>query len=100
MQIAVLVEPMQGNGFRATGGEPFAISAEGATPDEALAKLKEQVQERLRAGGQIVTLQVSPEPHPLAKYAGMFPDDDMTREWEAAMVEYRRKIDEGPDDIP
>ena len=31
MKIAVLIEPVPGNGFRAKGGEPFAMSAEGAT---------------------------------------------------------------------
>ena len=31
MKIAVLIEPVPGNGFRAKGGEPLAMSAEGAT---------------------------------------------------------------------
>jgi hypothetical protein len=31
MQIPVLVEKIKGNGFRARGTEPFAISARGAT---------------------------------------------------------------------
>jgi hypothetical protein len=97
MQIAVLVEPMAGNGFRATGAEPFAVSAEGATRQEALDRLKDEVQARLRGGGEIVTLEIMPEPHPLAKYAGMLPDDELTKDWEAAMAEYRRKIDEGPE---
>src|SRR5271156_2288147 len=95
MRIAVLVEPMPGNGFRARGAEPFGISAEGATRDEAVARLKDEVQARLSSGGEILTLEVSPEPYPLAKYAGSLPDDDLTAEWEIAMTEYHRQVDEG-----
>ena len=39
MQINVLVEPMNGKGFRATGSAPFDIVAEGTTREEALASL-------------------------------------------------------------
>ena len=39
MQIPVLVEKVKGNGYRARGTEPFAISAKGSTREEALAKL-------------------------------------------------------------
>jgi hypothetical protein len=97
MQIAVLVEPMPGNRFRASGAQPFAVSAEGSTRQEALVRLNEEVQARLRGGGEIVALEIMPEPHPLAKYAGMLPDDELTHDWETAMAEYRRKIDEGPE---
>src|SRR5438132_814679 len=85
MRITVLVEPMPGNGFRARGVEPFGVSAEGATRDEAIARLKDELKARLRAGGEIVSVEVAPEPHPLAKYAGTLPDDDLTAQWEAAM---------------
>ena len=91
MQISVLVEPMPNNGFRASGTTLFAVSAEGATRAEALANLKGQVQARLGDGGEIVTLEVAPQPHPLAKYAGMFPDDELTQEWVKSMAEYRRR---------
>ena len=87
MQIAVFVEPMPGNGFRASGAGPFAASAEGATRQEALAKLKEELQARLRGGGEIVTLEIGSELHPLAKYVGKLPDDELTKDWEAAMAE-------------
>jgi hypothetical protein len=97
MRIAVLVEPMPGNGFRARGAEPFGVSVEGATRDQAVAKFTDELKARLRAGGEIVTVEVAPEPHPLAKYAGTLPDDELTAEWESAMAEYRRHVDEGPD---
>jgi hypothetical protein len=36
MQVSVLIERVPGNGYRAKGGEPFGLSAEGATRDESL----------------------------------------------------------------
>src|SRR5260221_2678063 len=88
MQINVLVEPMNGNGFRATGSEPFGMTAEGATREEALDRLKGQVQARLRGGAEVVALEVTPEVHPLMKYAGIFKDDLLIGEWKKAMAEY------------
>ena len=99
MQISVFLEPTPNKGYRAIGGAPFAISAEGATREEALTKLKAQVQTRLRDGGEIIALDLAPQPHPLAKYAGMFPDDTLTHEWQQSMAEYRRQTDEGPENL-
>jgi hypothetical protein len=83
MQIPILIEPVAGNGFRSRGGEPFALSAEGSTREEVLAKLKEQLQARLHAGAEIVTLPV-PETtgaNPWIEFAGMFKDDPYFDEW-------------------
>ena len=41
MRISVLIEPVPGNGYRAMGGEPLGLVAEGATRDMALQKLPE-----------------------------------------------------------
>ena len=69
------------------------LSAEGATRDEAVAKLREQLQARLRAGTAIVPLEVPAEPHPLAKYAGMSsPDDPLVQEWIEIMAENTRSV--------
>ncbi len=96
MQMSVLVEPLKGNGFRARGAEPFAFSAEGATREEALAKLKAAVEARLRAGAEIVTLQVGSEPHPWLEFAGMFKDDPDFKDVMQIMAENRRKMDKDP----
>jgi hypothetical protein len=71
MQIPILIEPIAQNGFRARSAEPFALSAEGAAPEEALANLKEQPAARLRNGTAIVPLDVPAAPHPLARFARM-----------------------------
>jgi hypothetical protein len=97
MQIPILIEPVPGNGFRARGGEPLILTAEGPTREAALANLKEQFKARLGNGAEIVPLEVAPEPHPLAEFAGMFRDDPLIEEWKQSMAEYRRKADRDPD---
>ena len=65
MQIPVLVERVKGNGYRARGTEPFALSAKGSTREEALAKLHAKIQARLQKGVELVGLEVGPSPQPL-----------------------------------
>jgi hypothetical protein len=97
MQIPVLIEPIDGKGYRARGAEPFALIAEGPTREAALTKLKELLHSRLRNGAEIVTMDLSQEPHPLAEFVGMFKDDPLIEDWKKDVAEYRRKIDEEPD---
>ncbi len=75
MQISVLIEPIGNNGYRATGPEPLPVVVEAPTREEALAKLKEQLEARLRNGAEIVQLEIGPRPHPWMEFAGMFKDD-------------------------
>ena len=97
MQIPVLVQRVKGNGYRARGKEPFAVSATGATRKEALAKLRAKIEARLKNGTELVGLEVGSQPHPLAEFAGMFKDDPMFEDWQKAIAEYRRKVDNDPD---
>ena len=96
MQIPVLVKRVKGNGYRAQGKEPFAVSARGATRQEALAKLRAKIEARLKDGMELVGLEVGSQPHPLAEFAGMFKDDPMFDDWQKAIAEYRRKVDNDP----
>lgn len=96
MQIPVLVERVKGNGYRARGKQPFAVSARGATREEALAKLLAKIQTRLKNGSELVGLEVGPQPHPLAQFAGMFKDDPYFDDWQKAIAEYRRQVDNDP----
>jgi hypothetical protein len=96
MQIPVLIEPVPGHGFRARGSEPFACTGEGATPEEALDKVKESLQRRLDAGARIVSLQVQSSDHPWLPFAGMFQENDpLVQQWREIMAE-ARQVDEGP----
>ena len=92
MQIPVLIEPVSGNGFRATSGGPLAIIAEGRTSDEALHRLQEQIRARLVPGAQVVPLETeSASPHPWAPFAGMFrPDDPLVQDWLQIMANQRQ----------
>jgi hypothetical protein len=96
MKVSVLLEPINGNGYRATGAEPLAVTVEAATRDEALAKFKEQFQERLRNGAELITLDIGPSNHPWMEFAGMFKDDPMLEEWKEAMADYRQKVEVDP----
>jgi hypothetical protein len=96
VQISVLVEPVAGNGYRATGAEPFGFSAEGATREEAIAKVRRLCQARLSSGAELVTLEVGAPLHPWLPFAGMFKDDPDFQEVVEIMAENRRKMDEDP----
>ncbi len=95
MQIPVLIEPVGTNGYRARGGEPFGVSVEGATQDEALAKLRETIASKMSAGARIVSLEIPATDNPWLRMAGMFDKHDpVVNEWLEIMQENRRKDDE------
>jgi hypothetical protein len=97
MQIPVLLERLKGNGYRARGKEPFALSARGATREEALAKLRAKIEKRLKNGTELVGMEVGQQPHPWLEFAGMFdPDDPWIAEWEKSMAEYRQQVEDAP----
>jgi predicted RNase H-like HicB family nuclease len=97
MQIPVLIECLDGNGYRARGGEPFALAAEGRTPQEALSNLRGLIQGKVNQG-EIVSLEVPARDHPWLKMAGMWEENDpLVREWVEIMAENRRRVDEEPD---
>jgi predicted RNase H-like HicB family nuclease len=97
VQITVLLEPVANNGYRARTPEPLALCAEGATREEALAKLREACRARLTAGAELIALDVGPEPHPWLEFAGMFKDDPNLEQWKQSMTAYRQEVDDDPE---
>jgi predicted RNase H-like HicB family nuclease len=97
MLIPVLIEPIARNGYRAQATEPFAVSAKGATREEALAKLRAKIEGRLKKGAELVGLEVGTPVDPWMAFAGMFKDDPWIDDWKRSVEEYRRKVDEDPD---
>jgi|SRR5208337_1279796 len=97
MQIPILIEPIVGNGYRARGGEPLALTAEGTTQEEALANLKKKLQAKLCRGAVVVSLELPLQSHPMAEFAGMFKDDPWLKDWKKSMTAYRRKVDKDTD---
>jgi hypothetical protein len=96
MEIAVLVEPVESGGFRARSGEPFGLSTEGATADEAIQKLQDLVAARIAAGGRVVRIRVPDSENPWLRGAGMFKDDPLFDEWQQAIAERRRQVEDDP----
>jgi predicted RNase H-like HicB family nuclease len=94
VEIPVLIEAIPGNGYRASTGQPLSLVGEGATREEALAKLRQALAARLAAGTQVVPLQLPGTEHPLAKFAGMYKDDPLFEEWQQIIAENRRLDDE------
>ena len=93
MQIAVAVDRVKGNGYRARSAEPIAASASGATRDKAIARLRAKIQARLEKGTELVELELVASRHPLAEFAGMFKDDPDFEDVLRIMAENRRKMD-------
>ncbi len=93
MQIPVLIETGT-YGYRATTGQPLALSADGATREEALGQLRKAMKTRLGAGAEIAPLEVASSEHPLAPYAGMYKDNPLFDAWQQAIADYRRQADE------
>ncbi|MBY0525080.1 MAG: hypothetical protein K2R98_16870 [Gemmataceae bacterium] len=96
MQIPVVVEQVAGNGYRARAGEPFAVTVEGATHAEALEKLRESIEGRIAAGIQVVSLEIPTTDDPWLAMRGIFKDDPLFDEWQRAIAEYRRQVDQDP----
>jgi predicted RNase H-like HicB family nuclease len=98
MQIPVLIEPVAGNGYRASGLGPDAAVADGRTDAEALENLRQKIEGRIKAGARITYLDVPGEEHPLAQAAGVFhADDPLVQEWKEIMAENRKRDNESTD---
>ena len=96
MQIAVLVERVEGNGYRARGGEPLGLCGEGSTREEAVAKLREQCEAKLQQGAELVVLDLKQPAHPWVEFAGMFKDDPLIGEWKRSIEDYRQTVEDDP----
>jgi hypothetical protein len=95
MELAVLIQPVVGNGYRAWCGDPLPASAEGATREEALANLRQAIEDRVRDGVQVVRLRV--DAVRLLPTSPVWPDDDITRDWLAGIAAARQAADQKPD---
>jgi predicted RNase H-like HicB family nuclease len=93
VELPVLVEPIAGNGYKASGMFPFEFTTEGATRDEALEKLKGLIQNRLTNGAELIALKVQRSDNPWIRVEGVYKDDPLFDEWQAAIAEYRRQVD-------
>jgi sugar phosphate isomerase/epimerase len=94
--VSAMVMPVAGNGYRAWSDGPYPASAEGATRDEALAKLQRTIEGHVRDGVEVVQLPIGvPVGRPPAK--PIWPDDEITRNWLEGIQAARAAADARPD---
>lgn len=99
MEIAILLEPVENNGYRAKSGPPFDVTAEGATCEEAVAKVREEMKSKLKDGSKLVGIDMGAKTNPWLQMAGIFDaNDPLVKEWIEIMAENRRKANEDPND--
>ena len=71
--------------------------AEGTTRDEAIARLKSLIADRLAVGAELISLDVETMGHPLAPVPGWSEGDPLLDEWQGAIETYRRQVENDPD---
>jgi len=94
--LTILLEPADGQRYRASCGSPLDMEAEGASREEALGNLREQIAHKIRSGVEILTLEVDTVEHPWKRFAGTLKDDPLFEEWVQAMAQYRASINDDP----
>jgi hypothetical protein len=120
MQIPVLIEPVAGNGYSA---KALGLCAHADTKEEALHKLKQAVESRPQPEGEVVWLEAKGaevqvlellqgrivalehevadlkerQAKPWRQAKGMYANDPLFDEWQAAIAEYRKERDNDPD---
>jgi hypothetical protein len=94
MQIATLIEPLAGRGFRASTRSPIEISVEAESRDEVIEKFQAGLCARLADGSEIINVELDVNPHPWTEFAGGLRDHPLLDEWEKAMADYRDLVDQ------
>jgi hypothetical protein len=97
MHVLILIEPIEGDRFRAKAGEPFGLSAEGKTAEEAAIQLETILRGRLHGGSRLALLDLGngSSPAPALLHLEPLPDDDwFFQTMRDAIVENRQREDE------
>jgi hypothetical protein len=103
VDLSIVIEPVAGNGYRATGtgGLTAGLTVEATTREEAITKIRELIRSRITAGAEILPVRTAPSgPHPWSQDAGYLRGDPMLDAWRTAIEEYRQRLDEDPDHQP
>jgi hypothetical protein len=93
MQIATLIEPIAGRGFRASTRNPIEISVEAESREAAIRQLQDSVRERLADGAEIINVEAGMNSNPWIEFAGDLADHPLLEDWKRAMQEYRDQVD-------
>jgi len=90
MEFTVLLKPTKGLRYRATCASLFHTEVEGETREQALEQLRQQIQEQMDDGTEIIQMKINggtSNPLPL------WPDDEITQKWLKAIKEVRQEAD-------
>jgi hypothetical protein len=94
MQVPISIEPTGLGGFRAQSVPPFTAVAEGSTREEAVSKVRAELNKQLEQGKEVVMVEVgTKEENPWLKMAGRLKDNPLFDEWRAEVEAYRRQCD-------
>ena len=91
MKIEVVVEPVGGNGYRASTA--LGWSAEGATVEDALSRLREIIDRKIADCTRFTWIEVPMRQPPLLELAGTWKGHPLLEDWRRAVEEYRRSAD-------
>lgn len=97
MHVLILIEPIDGRRFRARVGEPFGLSAEGDSADEAAQRLKNILQDRLQTGSRLALLDLGsglPDALPPLHLAPLPGEDWFFQNMQEAIEENRQRENE------
>ena len=94
MKIPILIEATPDHRYRAEGAEPFVGSVEADSPDAALEQMRKLIDDRLSKGALVAALELPDGANPWLDGAGMFRDDPLFDDWQGAIADRRREVDE------
>jgi uncharacterized protein (DUF433 family)/predicted RNase H-like HicB family nuclease len=97
MHVLILIEPIEGGRFRARAGEPFGLSAEGKTAEEATQHLKTILCERFQTGSSLALLDLgngSPANLPPLHFEPVPGEDWFFQNMREAIAENRQRENE------
>ena len=92
MVVDISVRKTAGGRYRASATNPFSAVAEGTTQDEAVNRLRDDLEEGLRNGTTTVRLHIG-ETLP----APVWPDDEFTAAWLDGIRQTRLAAETRPD---
>ena len=97
MEVKVLVERKDNNGYQARAGEPFGLVAEGASIEEAVGRLREVMTRKDEAGATVVSLDIPGNDNSWLRMAGTLKDHPLLDEWKLTVAEYRQSVENDPE---
>src|SRR5438045_4856115 len=94
VEVPVIIEPVTGNGYRATGagGLSVGLAAEGATAAEAIDRLADQIRSRVNAGAKLADLSGAGAA-PWRQDAGYRQDETLYEPWREGLDGYRLRVE-------